>query len=183
MSVFSEKLLLYRVELNSDTEAFAKLYDKYVSQIYRFVYFKVGTREEAEDIVSEVFLKAWNYLQNKKSVQSFRGLLYQIARNSIIDLYRSKARNPEFLLTEEMEIGDHGEWSKKMSDEIDNRELLESIKKLKQEYQEIVTLRFIEQLSLQEIGQITGKSMVTVRVTLHRAIAKLKSLLAASLPK
>ncbi len=177
MSILTEKLLLYRAKLQNDPEAFAKLYDQYVNQIYRFVYFKVGTREEAEDIVSEVFLKAWNYLQDKKSVQSFRGLLYQIARNSIIDLYRSKSRNQESLLSEEIDVGDNGEWSERMVEQLDNQDLIKSIKKLKQEYQEIVILRFIEQLSFQEISQITGKSMVAVRVTLHRSIAKLKSLL------
>jgi len=58
----TEKLLLLRVRTKKDPEAFATLYDMYAEKIFRFVRFKIDSREEAEDITSEVFLKVWNFL-------------------------------------------------------------------------------------------------------------------------
>jgi RNA polymerase sigma-70 factor (ECF subfamily) len=113
MNKISEKLLLYRIQAKQDSEAFGQLYDTYVKQIYRFVYFKVSSREEAEDVTADVFLKTWNYLRENKEVKSFSGLLYRVARTSIIDLYRSRTNQP-VLMTEELEMSDGGAWYKKL---------------------------------------------------------------------
>ncbi len=178
MSSISEKLLLYRLQSKHDPEAFAALYDEYIKRIYRFVYFKVNNATEAEDITSEVFLKAWNYIINNDGaeIKSFSGLLYRIARNSIIDLYRHKATHNETVLEPEQEIGDGGKWYADLNKQIDNQKIIQAIKKLKQEYQEVVTLKYVDELQIEEIAEITGKGNIAVRVTLHRAIKKLKDL-------
>ncbi len=175
MNKISEKLLLYRIQAKQDPEAFGQLYDVYVKQIYRFVYFKVSSREEAEDVTADVFLKTWNYLRENKEVKSFSGLLYRVARTSIIDLYRSRAKEP-LLLNEETEVGDRGAWHEKLEIKIENEKLVQALKKLKQEYQEIIILRFVDELEMDEIGEITGKGAIAVRVTLHRALKKLKEI-------
>lgn len=172
-----EKILLYKIQTRLDPEAFAELYDLYVKQIYRFVFFKVSSHEEAEDITSEVFLKTWNYLQENKEITSFSGLLYRVARNSIVDLYRARAAKPEQLLEEDAEIGDGGRWYADFSTQVEAQKIVLAIKKLKQEYQEVITLRYIDELELDEIAEITGKGKIAVRVTLHRAINKLKAVL------
>ncbi|HYE59615.1 MAG TPA: hypothetical protein VEA18_00320, partial [Candidatus Kapabacteria bacterium] len=76
-----EKKLLYRVQVDHDKDAFGELYDLYVEKIYRFVFFKISDRAETEDVVSEIFLKTWNYLINKEKgeVDSFSGFVYQVA--------------------------------------------------------------------------------------------------------
>ena len=178
MSTISEKLLLYRLQSKHDPEAFAVLYDEYVKRIYRFVFFKVNNQTEAEDITSDVFLKAWNYIitNDAAEVKSFSGLLYRIARNCIIDLYRRKANQVETHINEDDEIGDGGRWYSDLNKQIDNQKVIQAIKKLKQEYQEVVTLKYVDELSIDEIAEITGKGNVAVRVTLHRAIKKLKEL-------
>jgi len=94
-SKLSEKILLFKLQAKEDPEAFAKLYDIYARRIYSFVFFKVGNREEAEDITSEVFLKAWRYISEKKEIESFSGLLYKLSRNCIVDLYRKKSSHKE----------------------------------------------------------------------------------------
>ena len=177
-SNLKEKLLLYRLQTEHDPDAFAELYDLYIKRIYRFVYFKVSSHEEAEDITADVFLKTWNYFTEHKEVKSFSGLLYRIARNSIIDLYRAKAAAPTELVGEEMEaeLGDGGKWYGELNARVENQQLLQSLKKLKQEYQEVVTLRYVDELEIDEIAAITGKGKIAVRVTLHRAINKLKEL-------
>src|SRR5437868_3511880 len=102
----AEHILLYKLHVKQDPEAYAALYDTYVKQIYRFVYFKVSSHEEAEDITSEVFLKAWHYIQEKREIKSFSGLLYRMARNCIIDLYRHKSSKPETRLDETLDVND-----------------------------------------------------------------------------
>lgn len=173
----TDKILLYKLQTKQDPEAFAALYDKYVKQIYRFVYFKVRGREEAEDITSEVFLKAWNYLQEQPEVKSFSGLLYRIARNCIIDLYRAKAAKPEHLLSPEFEVGDSGKWYADVTMKAEAATVVQGLKKLKQEYQEVITLKYVDELDIDEIAEITGKGKIATRVTLHRALKKLKALM------
>lgn len=174
-----EKLLLYRLQTKNDPDAYAELYDLYVKRIYRFVYFKVGATEEAEDITSEVFLKTWNYLieNSEKEVKSFSGLLYRIARNAIIDFYRTRNTTQSVeKISEESEWGDSGKWAKDLNAKVDAQNILAAIKKLKQEYQEVLTLRYVDELEMDEIAEITGKGSIAIRVTLHRALKKLKEM-------
>lgn len=172
----AEKILLYQLQTKQDPESFAKLYDTYVEQIYRFVYFKVSSHEEAEDITSEVFLKAWHYIQERKEIKSFRGLLYRIARNCVIDMYRLKYSKPESPLNEDIDIGDNNKWYEELTGKIDTQKIIQALKKLKQEYREVITLRYVDELEVDEIAEIVDKGTIAVRVTLHRALKKLKDI-------
>lgn len=177
---WNEKLLLFRLQTKRDPDAFAALYDLYSERIYRFVFFKVGSQSDAEDIVSEAFLKTWNYINSHRDeeVKSFSGLLYRIARNCIIDYYRQKNSANQTTSTDasEVELGDGGKWYEELRDRVDGQQLIKAIKKLKQEYQEVITLRYVDELEITEIGEITGKGKIAVRVTLHRALKKLKEM-------
>ncbi len=175
----SEKKLVYQVTKNHDPEAFASLYDLYVGRIYRFIFFKVNRKEEAEDLTSEVFLKTWQYLTEKteKNIKSFSGLIYQIARNILVDWYRAKANHPEFSLDAAPDIEEIPSEDKMVANLMvaeGAKVLLKQVRQLKQEYQEVVLLRYIEELSIKEIAQIVKKSPINVRVTLHRATNILK---------
>src|SRR3989344_2143089 len=92
MPSLKQKIFLIRLRYR-DADTFAKFYDEYVGRIYRFVLFKVSSVQEAEDITSEVFLKAWEYLGKKDiEIKNLNSFIYQIARNLVIDYYRSRAR-------------------------------------------------------------------------------------------
>ncbi len=176
---FNEKKLLYRVRVHKDTEAFGELYDRYVAKIYRFVYFKVSHKEEAEDIVSEVFLKAWNYLvdvqrETDTEIKSFSGLIYTIARTSLIDFFRARAKRKECTIETLENVAHEGSIEEKTQKDQEIEAILKHMKSMKREYQEIIVLKYIEELSTSEVAQILGKSVVTVRVTLHRAMKILK---------
>lgn len=182
----AEKILLLKLRAKRDPEAFAELYDIYAKRIYSFVFFKVSNREEAEDITSEVFLKAWRYINEKKKIESFSGLLYKLARNCVIDLYRSKAKQKEHLSLDEraemeLEIGDAAMWQKDFSDELisklETQKIILALQKLKQEYREVVALRYVDEMEISEIAEITGKGHIAIRVTLHRGLKKLKEIL------
>lgn len=182
---FAEKKLLYRVQVENDADAFGELYNRYIEKIYRFVFFKIGNRADAEDVTSDIFLKAWNYLRDKDRapVEHFRGFIYQVARNTIIDWYRAGAKRAESAL----ELAENLPMPGKSAEDLgppaqslgghDLAEIFRAMKKMKHEYQEVILLRYIEEMSVGEIADITGKGPVNIRVTLHRAIKKLRELL------
>ena len=182
-----EQMLVIRITKEKDTEAFSELYDLYIERMYRFVAFKVSKREEAEDITGDVFLRVWEYLtrsaNDEKHIRSFRGLIYQIARNAIIDHYRKQASRQEYPLESMEDV--QGQSSMELMTEVDNlldtqaqmQHLARAIKKMKLEYQEIVFLRYTEGLSTAEIAHILGKKKTAIRVTLHRAMNVLKKII------
>lgn len=172
-----------------DKDAFIKVYDEYAEDIYRFIYFKVGQDIEAQDISSLVFLKAWHHIQANTLVDSrtLRALIYKIARNAVIDHYREGRAKLELSLDDEnnpIEIIDDSE---NLADRVDRANNLLLLKKqlplLKEEYREVIILRFVSDLSLEEIADVTAKSRGNVRVILHRALAALKEMVETELAK
>ena len=99
---FKDKQLLAQLK-SKDKDAFVRVYDEYVQDIYRFIYFKVGKEIEAQDLTSLVFLKAWHHVQSSSLVDSktLRALVYKIARNAIIDHYRESSNKLELSLDDE----------------------------------------------------------------------------------
>lgn len=177
-SIISEKLLLYRIRNKKDPDAFAELYDTYVASVYRFVYFKLSNKEEAEDITSEIFMKAWDYLtqDDNDTVGNFRALIYSMARNRVIDAYRERAARKEFPIEDAAQVPSSVNIHIEADIRIEAQKLLDLLKRLKQEYQEVIHLKHIEGLTIREIAKVLDKSSGSVRVTLHRAVRKLQEL-------
>ncbi len=175
-----ERRLLYRIITKKDPDAFAKVYDLYIEKIYRFVYFKMSNKEEAEDITSDVFLRVWNYLidGHEKQIQSLSGLLYTTARHAIIDAYRERAKRVQVSLETVSEVISSEVTLQQTNEHIEQKDtfarLIADIRSLKQEYQEVLLLKYVEELSTTEISHILGKSKTNVRVLLHRSLKKLK---------
>lgn len=180
MESLKEKFLLYKIQAKQDADAFAELYDKYIGEIYRFIFFKVSHREEAQDLTSEVFLKTWNYLANHphdKEIQSFRGLIYRIARNAVVDFYRARAQRHECALDEVVQYGAEDAGYTRIELKAEAARILQALKKMKREYQDIILLKYVEEMSVGEIAESLDKSQTAVRVTLHRATKVLKRML------
>ena len=170
---------------SGDREAFIKAYDDFADDLYRFAYFKLGSEEEAKDLVSVIFLKTWNYIQTNslKDSKTLRALLYKIARNAIIDHYRDKGLSNSISLEDApqaLEVPDNSQNQEELIDQKADLELIrQKLMLLKDEYREVIIWRFIEDLSMDEIANITGKKKGNIRVLLHRAITALKELLEA----
>jgi RNA polymerase sigma-70 factor (ECF subfamily) len=178
-TIDKEKELLLKVA-NGDKEAFGQLYDFYAPKVFRFVRLKVRSQALAEDLSSESFLRIWEYLQKegKKVEQSFQALLYTIARNLIIDFYRKKS-------SQELSLDDDFikflALNRPIGDEKRDLELKEqiydvhkSIMDIKEEYQDVIILYYVDELSVAEIAEIMGKSQGAIRVLIHRALRSLK---------
>ena len=178
---FQNKKTLTRLK-NHDKEAFIKVYDENAADINRFVYYKIGSQEEANDLTSVVFLKTWNHIQNNSlgDGKTLRALLYRIARNAIIDYYREKSVKRALSLDDEKNPVDLADENFDLSERMDQSTDLELIKSklpfLKEEYREVIIMKFVNDLSLEEIADIMGKRRGNVRVLLHRAISALKEL-------
>jgi RNA polymerase sigma-70 factor (ECF subfamily) len=178
-----------------DEKQFLELYDKHVGKIYRYIYFRVGSEEAAQDLTSEVFLKSWQYVSKQltpknpadtagraissKQLENPRAFFYQVARNLITDFYRQRDKTPLSL----EEIADKTIADKKDGPEAQTSLFLEietvkrALRQLNDDYQEIIIWRYLDELEIKEIAQIMNKSEGAVRVILSRALANLKEVL------
>ena len=170
----TEKVLILKSRLGNK-DAFATIYNKYINKIYRFAFYKTSSKEIAEDIASQTFLKLWEKIAQGGQIRSLQALLYQIARNLIIDHYRSKHNTEVPLEFETEKQAVHID--EKIHTRIDNELLRPAVMKLKEEYREVVILRYIEELSISEIAKIVDKSNGNVRTLTHRALNELKKIL------
>jgi RNA polymerase sigma-70 factor (ECF subfamily) len=175
-----EKILVGKLNLK-DKDAFSALYDLYLDKIYRFIYFKVPTVAEAEDLTSQVFLKVWQMALNEriKISESFQSLIYKIARNLVIDHYRSSSSAREkntVSLDEAINVARNEALENKIDVRLEMEQIGHKLRKLKSEYQEVITMHFIDELTIKEIANILDKKRGNVRVTIHRALKALKEI-------
>ena len=161
-------------------EKFEKAYDLYAKDILRHVYFRLHNKPAAEDLTQETFFKAWQSLAlgKTKEIKNFRAFFYKIAHNLIIDYYRSKKPDISLEKLEEEQIeavaAVAAEQEREADLGIEKEKLEKHLHELKEEYRQILVMRFIDDLKVAEISEIIGKTKTNVRVTIHRALASLR---------
>jgi len=161
--------------MNNNREIFAQIYDDYIDKIYRFIFFKVGSEEIAQDLCSETFLRGWQSFNKKQKIDNPQAFLYQIARNLVIDHYREKGRT-QIVSADYVSITDPGQDLEKQAlINSDINEIRLALTDLKDNYQEIVVWHYVDDLSIPEIAKMLKKSEPAVRVMLHRALKSLKN--------
>jgi RNA polymerase sigma-70 factor (ECF subfamily) len=151
-----------------------ELFQKYSVLIYRFILLMTGSKEEAEDLTQEVFIKAYKGLAGFKGEASYKTWLYSIARNITYDHYRRK-RTIKFL----KELA-HMERKELVPEEIlemkeQTQLIYRAIMELKLPYREIIILRKIKGYQISETAAILGWTEGKVKTTLHRALTALKN--------
>lgn len=158
-----------------DINAFDELYKKYFPLINRFIYHKVSEEEVRRDIVSNVFFKAVKNIYKFKYLYkgAFSGWLYRIAINEVTDYYRKNGRTNK--LVQEVKLNQVSPLSEDI--EIDYDNLRKGIKKLNEKEQNVIILRYFEKMSNLEIANILGKKEGAVKVQVHRAMQKLKTIM------
>jgi RNA polymerase sigma-70 factor (ECF subfamily) len=166
-----------------EAEAFGLLYDRYFDTVFRFVYFRVGNRQLAEDLTSDTFLRAL------KRIGSFtwqgRDLgawLVTIARNLVADhfksgRYRLEITTGDVLDAEREDRGPEGSPEAAVIDHITNVALLKAVKQLNPEQQECIVLRFLQGFSVAETAQAMGKNEGAIKALQYRAVRTLARLL------
>lgn len=165
-----------------DRRAFAALYERHVDAVYRYVYFRLRSDAEAEDVTSEVFQRALVAMPRFEPRRPFLAYLYTIARNVVADRFRRARPDASFddAIAHASELPGPEESSIR-ADEA--RRLRAAIGRLTELQQEVVILKFIEGRETKEVAQLTGKAEATIRGIQMRALAALRDVLReASVP-
>ena len=161
-----------------ESAAFGLLYDRHVAAVYRFVYYRVRDDAEAEDLTSDVFMRALKAMPRYEPRQAFLAWLYRIARNAVIDRARRGKRQVPYEDALEHPIGDQVVVpDEQLAAASDSATLRDALAKLTPLQQEVVVLRFLEGYSTQEIARIVGKREGTIRGIQFRAIGMLRQLI------
>jgi RNA polymerase sigma-70 factor (ECF subfamily) len=169
---------LVKRAVRGDTSAFGKLYERYLEAIYRYVYFRVADTYEAEDLTETVFLKAWEALPRlNQNDLNFRAWLYRVAHNVVVDRHRTfKPTVPlEHVITHKNVLAENPEITAQNGETV--TEMARLIASLDDDLQQVITCRFVMNLSHAETAAIMGRTEGYVRVLQHRALKKLKDVL------
>ncbi len=168
--------LLFARAKKGEEAAFGEIYNLFFKKIYRFIFFRVGHKEVAEDLAEDVFLKAFSKIASINESGAFEGWLYQIARNLVIDYYRQKK---SIVALEEIE--NTLEYETNVIDIVNLQDqqkvFLKLLKELGAEQQVVIKLKFLEDLENNEIAELLHKNEGAIRVIQHRAIIKLQELI------
>jgi RNA polymerase sigma-70 factor (ECF subfamily) len=172
----NDESVLNRVA-QGDAEAFGLLYERYVSRIYNYIYYRTGNIYDAEDLTERVFMRAMRHIHNYHD----RGLplsawLYRIAHNLVANWHRDNSRKREIPLDEGFIIGhpqsEHPELELLRLEE--RERLLRVIRRLPPDRQQLIILKFVEHLSNAEIGLVMGRTEGAIKSLYHRTLLSIR---------
>ena len=158
---------------------FGQIYDQSIDRIYRFVYIKVNSREIAEDITSQTFTKVWKVFEtaygSDSPIDNPQAFCYRTARNLVIDYYKTKEKDKVIPL-ESIQLVDND--SKSIEEmaiiNSDMDMVMKGIRLLRDDYQDVIIWRYLDELSISEIAKLLDKSEDATRVMIHRAMSTLR---------
>jgi RNA polymerase sigma-70 factor (ECF subfamily) len=175
--VQNEAALLARAR-QFDTEALAQIHDDYYGPLFRYVAFRVGDRETAEDLASEVFTRFLSALRQRNPPSTtLRGWLYAVAANVVSDHLRQRYRAPHVELHEALPSHEAGP-AEVVEAALAREDLKQAMADLTEEQQHVIALRFGHELPIQEVARTIGKTEGAVKQLQARAIAALARKLA-----
>lgn len=152
---------------------FEKTYEEHSDAIFRYAYFKLSDTEKAKDVVQDTFVKFWEYISAESELQNVKALLYRIALNTIIDVYRKRKT---FSLDS---LADDGfdpayEPEKDNFERHESEDVLKAINELEEYDRNIMFMRYVEGLSFDDISEIVGERANTLTVRVHRLLKQLR---------
>lgn len=159
-----------------DRLAFGELYRRYVERIYNYVYYRVGNRQDAEDLTARTFHRALRHIENyqDKGVP-FAAWLYRIARNLVANWHRDRSRWQVITLEEIAHFRQEQGSPEALLQMIENEQmLLAAVRRLPADRQELLVLKFLHRLSNAEIGLIMGRTEGAVKSLYHRTLLALR---------
>jgi RNA polymerase sigma-70 factor (ECF subfamily) len=168
---------LAKLSRGGDRRAFAELVELYKDKIYHLGYRMLNQKQEAEDVVQETFLRVYTNLEKYDENQKFSTWIYRIATNLCID--RLRKRKPSYSIDAEMTDGEGTDWHAMLAsnDAGPDEELIlsetqqnirEAIQTLPDKYKTVVILRYLHDMSLQEISDVLEMPVTTVKTRVHR---------------
>jgi RNA polymerase sigma-70 factor (ECF subfamily) len=178
---FERVSALVELAQRGDSEAFGMLYERYVDTVYRYIYVRVGSRQLAEDLTSETFLRALRRMDSFSwQGRDIAAWFITIARNLITDNAKSARFRMEVSTADMLDADPRTEAAPEheVLERLRDERLLEAVRSLKPEQAECVVLRFLQGLSLAETATVLGKSEGAVKQLQLRAVRSLQRELA-----
>jgi RNA polymerase sigma-70 factor (ECF subfamily) len=162
-----------------DLAALAEVYDQYESKIFSYVYHRVGNAAVAQDLTSQVFLRVLEAIQNERAWRSsFSGWLYRIAHNLVIDHYRRQGRATQVDLDDLPSLVAKTEDPERAAERALMMDGLRSaINRLTEEQAQVVSLRFLEGLSIAETADAMDKTEGAIKALQYRAVMSLRRMM------
>jgi RNA polymerase sigma-70 factor (ECF subfamily) len=166
-------------------DAFGELYERYVDKIYRYIYYRVGNSEDAEDLTSRVFFRAMAHVEHYEDRGlPFQAWLYRIAHNLVANHHRDKERRKVIPLDEYIANQLFSSDPEHKTVEKQESERLKAVvHQLPEERQQLLLLKFVHHLSNAEIGEIMGKTEGAIKSLYHRTLLVLRDQLTEETPE
>lgn len=163
-----------------NTQKFTKTFEKYSDSIFRHLYFRLSDRDRAKEITQDTFLRFWKILESGEEVLNEKAYLYRIAHNLYVNELRD--RKPHLSLdhlseTQDFDPGDDGESGESLLDKMDAKKVVDLFDEMDEFDKAVLTMRFVNDLSIQEISEYLEKNENLVSVRLHRAIKKIRKII------
>lgn len=172
--LISEQRLLILAKKNQQ-EALSQIHDRYYPRILRYVCFRMSDTLSCEDVVSEVFYRFLKTLKTKKhSIKNLQGWLFGTTHHVVMDHFRRKYRRPETDLDQELKISNDENTEQETEETIRLENVKVLMRDLSEDYQQVLTLRFVNGFSLEETAQTMHKSVGAVKVLQYRAVQSLR---------
>ncbi len=159
----------------ANVQEFQTFYQENLGLIYRYVYSKVGNREEAEDLTSQIFMKAVRGVDTERGPQSMQKWLFQVARTTIADYWRAHYRIATNSLEELLEAGWEGPADEEpavMSSSTPTEHVQRILQALPEHYREVLTCRFLLNLSIRDTANRMCLTEANVKVLQFRALKR-----------
>jgi RNA polymerase sigma-70 factor (ECF subfamily) len=159
---------------SQDVQEFQTFYQANLSLIYRYVYSKIGNREEAEDLTSQIFTKAIRSLDRDRNPHSMQKWLFQVARTTIADYWRSYYRASVSSLDELLDAGWEGpqEEASAKGNITPSERVQRLLRALPEHYREVLTCRFLLNLPIKDTALRMGLTEANVKVLQFRALKR-----------
>ncbi len=176
-SIVEDELVLLAHARRLEPDALAEVHDRYYPAIYRYIAYRVGDAQVAEDLTSEVFTRLLSALRDRNAPQNtLRGWLYAVARRAVSDYHRKRFRRPQVELPESLPSRDANPLE--MAEANMNREaLMAALAELTDEQQQVIALRFGSEMPIQAVAETMGKTEGAVKQLQARALASLARML------
>ena len=166
-----------------DMEAFGELYERYLQKIYNYVYYRTGNAHDAEDLTAKVFFRAMSHIEGYVDKGApFQAWLYRIAHNLVANWHRDQGRRKIIALDDYVAHSLQSDAPDRLAEEREEQDqLMRALRRLPDDRQQLILLKFVEQMSNAEIGEIMGRTEGAVKSLYHRTLLALRDEMAIDL--